>query len=256
MTKDAPSRASGFVYPRPDPGAKLRLFCFPYAGAGAAIYYSWANGSLDNVEVCAVELPGRGTRMQEPALTSIQSQVDSVFGGIHKHLDKPFAFWGHSMGSIIAFELTRRLSLESNLAPAHLFVSGRQAPHIPDKFAPTYNLPEPDLLRDLKRLNGTPREVLESPELMQLVLPMLRADLEAIDTYSYKPGAKIGCPITVFGGVRDPEVDRAGLEGWSEHTTAAFSLRMLPGDHFFLHSAQQLLLKIVNQGLQRVMQSL
>jgi medium-chain acyl-[acyl-carrier-protein] hydrolase len=156
------------------------------------------------------------------------------------------------MGSIIAYELARRLSKENGVIPEQLFVSGRQAPHLPNKFPPTYNLPEPDMLRELKRLNGTPREALESPEFMQLMLPILRADLEAIDTYVYSPGPALDCPITAFGGVRDPEVDREGLEGWREHTTNAFSLRMLPGDHFFLHSAQQLLLRIVYQALQRV----
>jgi medium-chain acyl-[acyl-carrier-protein] hydrolase len=157
------------------------------------------------------------------------------------------------MGSIIAYELARRLAQESGIRVSYLFMSGRQAPHCPDKFPPTYNLPERDLLRELNRLNGTPREALESPELMQFLLPILRADLEAIDTYSYSPGFMLDCPITAFGGVRDPEVDIKGLEGWREHSTGPFSLRMLPGDHFFLHSAQQLLLRIVYQILQRVM---
>jgi surfactin synthase thioesterase subunit len=242
-----------FIYPKLNPQASLRLFCFPYAGGAAAAYYTWVNYLPADIEVCAVELPGRGTRLQERPLTSIESQVELIFGGIHRHLDKPFAFWGHSMGSIIAFELARRLSRENGLLPAYLFASGRQAPHLPDKYPPAYNLPEPELLQELRRLNGTPREVLDSPELMQLMLPILRADLQAIDTYPYSPGAPLECPIMALGGVRDAEVDSDGLEGWREQTTDSFSIRMLPGDHFFLHTAQPLLLKIISQALQRIM---
>lgn len=253
MTKNTRVKTSGLIYPKPNLHAVLRLFCFPYAGATASVYHMWANGSLLNVEVCAIELPGRDTRKHELALTTIASQVDSIFDEIHEHLDKPFAFWGHSMGSIIAYELAQKLSKENGVSPVHLLVSGRQAPHLPDKFPHAYNLPEPDLLRELERLNGVPKDALESPDLMRLLLPILRADLEAIDTYAYTSRPALDCPITAFGGIRDREVDGKGLEGWNEHTIGHFSLRMLPGDHFYLHSAQQLLLRILNQILQRSM---
>jgi medium-chain acyl-[acyl-carrier-protein] hydrolase len=194
--------------------------------------------------------------MGEPPLTSIKSQVDAIFEVIHPHLDKGFAFWGHSMGAIMAFELARQLAMKNGLEPVHLFVSGRQAPQAPNKHPNIYNLPEPELLEELKRLNGTPKQVLETRELVQLMLPILRADFEAIETYVYSPGPGLNCPITVFGGTEDNEIERTDLDGWREHTTGSCSVRIVAGDHFFLHTAQPLIFRIIEKELQQNNRSL
>jgi len=235
--------------PKPNPRAVLRLFCFPYAGGTAHTYREWPQGLTDRVEVCAVQLPGRGGRMSERPFTNLASLVEVVAEQLLPHMDKPFAFFGHSMGAIIAFELAHRLRQEERASPEHLFISGRRAPQIPSTSRPTYALPEPEFIEELRELNGTPREVLEHPELMQLMIPVLRADFELIQTYDYTPRPPLDHPFTVFGGLQDYETGRDQLEAWREHTNAHFSLRMLPGDHFFLHSSRPILLGVLAKEL-------
>ena len=249
---DATTTSPRLCYHRPNPQASLRLFCFPYAGGRNLIFRGWQEGLPAAVEVCPVELPGRGRRLREPPFTKLTTLVEATAEAILPLLDKPFAFFGHSMGAMISFELARRLRREHAPTPVHLFVSGRRAPHIPDTDPPTYDLPEPEFLDELRRLNGTPQEVLEHAELIQLMMPLLRADFEVVQTYRYTPGPPLDCPITAFGGLHDVEVPREYLEAWRDYTAAGFTLRMMPGDHFFLHTAQRLLLQVLAQELQRL----
>ena len=235
--------------PRLNSGARRRLFCFPYAGGSALIFRDWPAGLSAEIEVCPVQLPGRGTRMTEPAFTRLAPLIDTLTEALLPHLDKPFSFFGHSLGAIISFEVARRLQAEYSLEPQHLFVSAHRAPQLADPDPPTYNLPEPEFVEELKRLNGTPPEVLQNDELMRLMIPLLRADFELVQTYSYVAGPPLNCPISALGGLRDHEVSRGQLEAWREHTKAAFTLRMFPGDHFFIHTAQQLLLTAVSKDL-------
>jgi medium-chain acyl-[acyl-carrier-protein] hydrolase len=153
------------------------------------------------------------------------------------------------MGAILAFEVARQLRREFRVQPARLFVSGCRAPQIPDREPPIYNLSEPKLLEELRRLNGTPRELLEDPDSMQFMLPLLRADFELIETYAYTPEPSLDVPIRAFSGLQDAEITRADVEGWREQTTAAFSLSMLSGDHFFLQTAQSTLLQLLAHRL-------
>lgn len=249
-TTSATSRwLSGY---KPNPRAALRLLCFPYAGGAANIFHAWSQSLPSSVEVCPVQLPGRGNRLTEPPFTGLEPLVETAARELLPYFDKPFAFFGHSMGAIISFELAHRLRLEQRNEPVHLFVSGRHAPQIPETETPTYNLPDKDFLDELRRLKGTPAEVLEHEELMQLMLPLLRADFELIQTYKYAPRPPLDCPITAFGGMADTEVPRECLEAWSAMTTGAFKLRMLPGDHFFLNTARPLLLQTLARDLQQV----
>lgn len=236
---------------KPNPGAKLRLFCFPYAGGTSRVFRDWA-AALDGwVEVCTIQLPGRGSRLPEPSFMSLPTLVSALAASIVPELDKPFAFFGHSMGALVGFELARLLRREYGLMPLHLLVSGRRAPQLPLRDPVIYNLPEPEFLREISRLNGTPKEVMEHPELMQLMLPILRADFTVCETYDYVPEPPLGCPISAFGGLQDHRVTRQDLEAWGEHTTSSFSLRLLPGDHFFLNTARPLLLQAVGRELLR-----
>lgn len=234
---------------KPNPQASLRLFCFPYAGGAALTFRTWSNSLPMAFEVCPVELPGRGKRITSAPFTRLQPLVQAIAQALLPHLDKPFAFFGHSMGGLVSFELARLLRKKYGLNPAHLFVSGYRAPQVPDPDPPIRALPEPEFLEELRRLNGTPEAVLENAELMQLLLPALRADFAAIETYVYTPESPLDCPITAFGGLQDREVSCDDLKAWREQTNAAFSLKMLPGDHFFLHSAQPLLLQSLSQEL-------
>ena len=232
-----------------NPHASLRLFCFPYAGGAALTFRTWSDSLPMSLEVCPVELPGRGKRITSAPFTRLQLLVQAIAIALLPYLDKPFAFFGHSMGGLVSFELARLLRKNYGISPVHLFVSGHREPQVPDPDPPIHALPEPEFLEKLRRLNGTPEAVLENAELMQMLLPVLRADFAVIETYAYTPESPLDCPITAFGGLQDREVRYDDLKVWQEQTNAAFSLHMLPGDHFFLQPAQPLLLQLLSQEL-------
>ena len=232
---------------KPNPRTVLRLFCFPYAGGGALVFRNWAEILPPEIDVCAIQLPGRGNRLRETAIKNMSQVVEAIGEEIVSLLDRPFAFFGHSMGAIISFELARLLRRGGHELPTHLFVSGHKAPQIPKTEPKTFNLPDEEFIQELLRLNGTPREVLDHPELMQMMAPLLRADFESIQTYTYQHEPPLDCPITALGGLQDPDINRETLEPWREQTTSTFNLRMFPGDHFFLNTEQARLLRVLAQ---------
>ncbi|MGF1523405.1 MAG: thioesterase II family protein [Leptolyngbyaceae cyanobacterium] len=233
----------------PNPQARLRLFCFPYAGGGVWNFRTWAEALPKTLEVYAIALPGRGKRFTETAFTQLAPLVDAIASAIIPYLDKSFAFFGHSMGGLVSFELARLLRRNAQCNPVHLFVSGRRAPQLPATDKPIHALSDPKFLQEIRRLNGTPNTVLENAELMQLMLPTLRADFTLLETYVYRYEPPLSCPITTFGGLQDSEVSVEALEAWCEQTSATFSLKMLPGDHFFLHFSQFSLMQLIRQEL-------
>jgi medium-chain acyl-[acyl-carrier-protein] hydrolase len=251
MTTTAP--LSWLACRTPNSQARLRLFCFPYAGGGASIFRTWSDGLSAEIEVCPVQLPGRGTRLREPPFRQLSSLVQALAQALFPYFDKPFAFFGHSLGALVSFELARQLRRQYSVEPVHLFVSACCAPQIPNSGAPLHTLPDPALLETLRHLNGTPREILKHEELMRLMLPVLRADFAVYETYAYSTELSLDCPISTFGGLHDRSVSRSDLEAWRAQTNAFFSLRMLPGNHFFLNTAKPLLLRVLSQDLFRLM---
>lgn len=236
--------------PKPDTNAKYRLFCFPYSGAGASVYQFWPP-LLPEVEVCAIQLPGRESRRLETPLTAVGDVILPVLNEIAPYLDKPFALFGHSLGALIAFELARHLHDEGSVIPLHLFVAAKRAPHMPDPAPPIHELPDREFVEGLcERYNGIPKEVLQEEDLMQMLLPALRADLTMNETYVYSNGTRLDCPITACGGLQDVSSSRNALEGWRLQTTGLFKLHMFPGDHFFLKTARVPLLRLVADELQ------
>lgn len=242
-----------FFIPQPNPRARVRLFCFPYAGGDAQVYRDWPR-QLASAEVWAARLPGRGARIKEAAFSDLRSMVEAMASAVIPYLDRPYAFFGHSMGALVSFELARRLRGRGLHGPAHLFVSGRRAPQLPADWPITYDLPDAEFVDYLRTLNGTPDAVFDHPELLELMLPLLRADFAVVETYSYVPGPALDCPVTAFGGAGDAEVNRAEVEAWATQTTAAFAARILPGDHFFLNDpqARALMLRVIDTELARV----
>jgi medium-chain acyl-[acyl-carrier-protein] hydrolase len=234
---------------QPDSRARFRLFCFPYAGSGSAVFRPWTRQLPSSIEVVPALLPGRELRMREPAFSRVEPLIDVASREIVPYLDRPFAFFGHSMGAIVSYELALRLRAERGIEPEHLFVSGRRAPQLPEPGPRMHELPEPEFRAELERLNGTPKELLEHAELMQLLIPLLRADFSVCHTYTYVPSSPLKCPITAFGGVRDVTTTRADIEPWCEHTSGAFRLQMLDGDHFFINQQQATILSIIMQAL-------
>lgn len=233
--------------------AKIRLFCFPYAGGTNLIFRTWGKTLGPSIAVCTAHLPGRERRLTEKPYTSALSLVEAAAEAIVPHLDLPFALFGHSMGALLSFELARHLRRRNLPLPKHLFLSGRCAAQLGVKEPVTYNLPADEFAEVLRRLNGTPREVLEHQELMELMIPLLRADFQICQTYPYAEEPPLDCPITAFGGLDDHEVTREMVGAWREQTTRAFRLLMLPGDHFFVNSARDRILDIISQELQRTL---
>jgi len=245
------STSSWVKFPRSSSEAHLLLFCFPFAGGSARIFDTWQNAFPETIAVCPIQYPGRGNRLREQPFVRMQPLVAAIAEELIPFLDRPFAFFGHSMGAMISFELARRLRKKHNQLPVHLFLSGCRALQFPDSSTVTYDLPDPEFIEELRSLNGTPPEVLEHPELMQLLLPTLHADFGVVQTYAYVSEPPLSCAMSIYGGLADPILPREDLEGWREQTTGMFSLRMFPGDHFFLLTASQMLLDTMNQELQQ-----
>ncbi len=231
------------------PLARLRLFCFPHAGGGALAFHGWSPCMPADVEVCAVQLPGRENRFHEAALRSWPALVDGLADAVRPQLQLPFALLGHSMGAILAFELAHALQTRWGLVPLHLFVAGRNAPQMPHEFDRLADLDDEQLIEELRQLNGTPQAVLEDRELMRVLLPLLRADFALCAAYRYVERQPLRCPITAVGGLHDPNTDPERLEAWRDQTTAAFAVRMVPGDHFFLATHRGLVARMIAENL-------
>lgn len=234
---------------KPNPQARLRLFCFPYAGTGVSIFRTWPDGLPADVEVCPIQFPGRGTRLMEAPFTRLSPLVQALAQALGPLLDKPFAFFGHSLGALVGFELARQLRRQSGVQPIRLFVSAHRAPQIPLRDQPIHALPDEKFLHELRRLNGIPDQVLAEAELMQIMLPVLKADLAVFETYLYATEPPLDCAISTFGGLQDGKVSRDDLDSWRAQTTGPFSLRMFAGDHFFLNTARPRLLQTLSEEL-------
>jgi medium-chain acyl-[acyl-carrier-protein] hydrolase len=185
----------------------------------------------------------------EPPFTRLSPLIQALAHALFPLLDKPFALFGHSLGALVSFELARHLRRQYGLHPVRLIISAGPAPQIACRDLPMHTLPDGELVAKLRRLNGTPREVLEHEELMEIVLPFLRADFALYETYVYSTEPPLNCHISTFGGLQDTNVSHSDLEAWHDQTTGSFSLRMFPGDHFFLNTAQPLLLQVLSQEL-------
>lgn len=234
----------------PRPEAQLRLFCFPYAGGGASIYRGWPAGLPEGVEVVAVQPPGRESRWREQPFRRLDAMADDAAEALKPHLSRPFAFFGHSLGAALSFEVSRRLLRNGAARPCHLFVSGRPAPRVESRDRPIHELPREEFLVELRRYSGTPDEVLENRELMDLLEPLLRADFAVSETYEYSPVEEpLPLPLTVLGGVRDQDVPTEDLEPWRLETRGPFQKHLLDGGHFFLNDLRSEVLRIVSREL-------
>jgi medium-chain acyl-[acyl-carrier-protein] hydrolase len=191
--------------------------------------------------------------MREPALPRMSLLIDALALAMRPYLSSPFAFYGHSMGALIGFELSRRLIGDGLPGPSHLFVAARRAPQLRDDRPLLHTQPEPAFVEQVSaRYGAVPKVIAEDPELMRLFMPTLRADLAVCETYEYQDGEPLDCPISVFGGQKDNGVSQADLDAWRLQTTAQFSLRIFAGDHFFIKSAKAELLRAISDQLPRI----
>ncbi|MFI8952675.1 thioesterase II family protein [Streptomyces sp. NPDC053750] len=217
----------------PEPRAPVRLVCFPHAGGSASFFFPLAGALAPDAEVLAVQYPGRQNRRHEPCVDDVHALADAVAQALGARSDgRPFALFGHSMGSLVAFETARRLQTRG-AAPSVLFASGRPAPSC--LRADTVHLRDDQgILDEIRAVGGTDARILDDPELLSFALPALRADYRAVETYRAVEGAAVACPVTVLTGDHDPRVSVAEAEGWAVHTTGGFSMRVFPGGHFYL----------------------
>ena len=229
------------------PYARVRLFCFPFAGGNASAYWGWAEGFPRDVEVCPVQLPGRGTRYTEPPFETMRDLVRATATGIENCLDRAFAFYGHSMGALLAFELAHELRARGRRGPMALFAGAHQAPMNPYRFGIAHRT-DAEVFAFVKRLSDQPDLLDEHPELLNLVLPTLRADLAVCDSYVYTRRLRLDCGLTVIGGV-DDVLPYDELARWQSETTGPFDIEMLPGGHFFLNTSREALLRCLARRL-------
>jgi surfactin synthase thioesterase subunit len=229
---------------------QVRLFCFPYAGAGASVFRDWSSALPATIEVVPVQYPGRENRVRETLINRIERLVTTLRGELGD-LNIPFAFFGHSMGALVSYELARKLHEEGKPGPVHLFVSGRRAPDRIDEDPLLHQSDNHTLIEKLREFEGTPEAIFQYPELLAFWVQIFRADLEACETYEYGNGTPLSCPITAFGGLEDTHVSQADIVAWQRHTRGEFASHMLPGNHFFLKQSREKLLNTICDDLNR-----
>ncbi|HEX6969595.1 MAG TPA: alpha/beta fold hydrolase [Micromonosporaceae bacterium] len=234
--------------------AVLRLFTFAHAGGGAAFFRPWRSALAPRIDVRPVLLPGRESRIRELPYRRMEQLLDPLCAALEPYLDLPYAFFGHSMGSIVAYEVARRFSARAAVGPVCVLVSGRRAPRLPATRRLFCTLSDDEFTAEVGRLNGTPPEVLGQPELLRLLLPALRADFELNEMYQPLPGRGLRCPLVAYLGVDDPEADPPELLAWRSETSGEFVLRLFSGDHFYLRNGRPDVLSAVRADLDRALQ--
>lgn len=222
---------------------------FPHAGAGPAWYATWGDHLPPEIELRVLHLPGRGSRHAEAAVTDFATLIATLSQVLSPEMDVPYALYGHSLGALIAFELARELHRLGERQPMQLFVSGCPAPHLIADRSPISELPEAAFVEELKQLGGTPAEVLENSDVLQLMLPSLRADMALFESYILRDDAPLNCPVFALGGSKDKIAGWNDLEGWRRYTSAGFVVQFLGGDHFFIREHRGEIVRIIAEEI-------
>jgi medium-chain acyl-[acyl-carrier-protein] hydrolase len=222
---------------------QMRLYCFPYAGGSASIFDGWQNALPHGTELRAIQLPGRGTRFNEPALTCWSGLTEAIAAMVADD-PLPSVFFGHSMGALVAFEVARALHAKGRRTPALLIASGCSAPRARPESRIRQSMSDAELIQELESYCGTPAEILEHKELMALLLPMLRADFALVEDYVYRPSPPLACPIVALAGQQD-EITADQIAAWAQETGGGFDEVWFEGDHFFLNSERDQVLQTI-----------
>ena len=252
-----PARGSEvwFTIPKPNASARMRLVCLPHAGAGASSFFMWGAALAPHgIEVRVIQYPGRENRLSEP-LIDAQGPMTRALAEIWPTVcaGKPTALFGHSMGALLGYELAVELAQRGGPAPVHLFVSGRNPPHVPPKLPPIHDLPQAEFLEAVgARYGNLPKEVIADPEMASLIAPILRADFALVDTYRWTARPIPSMPLGVFGGTRDPWTSSDALAAWKDYTSGATTGRMIDGDHFFHQRSRNEVIAAVSSDLASV----
>ncbi|SMC61673.1 thioesterase II family protein [Kibdelosporangium aridum] len=230
------------------PGASARLVCLPHAGGSASYYLPVAKALAPKVDVLAIQYPGRQDRRDEPCLETCQEMADGVFEALRPLTDKPLTIFGHSMGASVAFELVRRLE-DVGVRPTALFASGRRAPsRVRDEQVSLRD--DEGLIAEVKRLGGAGSHLLDDEDILAMVLPSIRADYRAAETYRWTPGPKLSTPVFAFIGDADPKVNQDEARAWAEHTTGEFQFRVFSGDHFYIDANAPAVIAAISEHIE------
>jgi surfactin synthase thioesterase subunit len=226
----------------------VNLFCLPFAGGNKYSYRGYANSAPEMLAIRPVELPGRGSRVREKLLVNAQHLADDIFGQIKEHLNRPYAIYGHSMGALLGYLITKRVLRENLRAPRHLFFSGCSAPSFLNEEPPLHHLPQEKFLEEIKNLDGSPEEVLTNETLMSFFVPILRADLQAIETYDYIETKPFHIPMTILIGTMDKITIEQAM-GWQKETTFQIDIQQFPGKHFFIYHHERDIISLMREKL-------
>ena len=234
---------------------KVKLFCFPYAGGSASVYNKWKIFADEAVEIFPIELAGRGKRIREPFYETVNDALKDMLALIDPYLDgAPYAFWGHSMGSLITFELYHAIIKNEKKEPVHLFVSGRYPPSVTGQSKILHNLPAETFKYEIMNMGGTQNGIFENKELSDIFLPILKADYKLIEEYKYvERNGKINCRITAFTGKEDTLVTQDDMRQWEQHTSNKFELYEFNGGHFFINDHAGEIMEIINRKLKELL---
>lgn len=229
---------------------KIKLFCIPYAGGSAAVYSRWKKLVNPLIELKQVELPGRGSRMNESLIDNIPDIVRNIFKEIKDQIKPPYALFGHSMGALITYELCKKIKQEGYPSPVHIFFSGKQGPQIKLKGLNCYNLPEDEFIKHILNYNGTNEAVFKNKELASLFIPILRADFKMVETYKFdRTDDYLECDVSVFSGTDDRAVSWEDLSGWQEVTKSNCRFYPFKGGHFFINEHTEEVVDQINNVL-------
>lgn len=227
----------------PAPDAKARLVCLPHAGGSANYFFPVSRALASRMDVLCVQYPGRQDRRREPCVGTIEEMADRIVEVLRPWADRPLAFFGHSMGAIIAFEVALRLQA-CGITPAVMFLSGRRSPST-FRLETNHLLPDKDLVQELRGMQGTDASLLDDDDIVDMILPSLRSDYRAVETYDNRDAGAVNCPIVVCNGDKDAMVTAAEAQAWENHTTAGFDLRTFPGGHFYLSDHAAALIALI-----------
>jgi medium-chain acyl-[acyl-carrier-protein] hydrolase len=228
---------------------RMRLYCLPHAGGTARIFHRWQKLLRNDIEICALDYPGHGSRIGEPLLDNIEQMAQSIADRLATDRSVPYALLGHSMGSLVAFETCRARAARAAAMPSLLIACGHRAPHVPRSSAPMHDAAHEVFVAHLRELGATPQEVFNTPELLDMMLPILRTDFRACETYSPRGRPRLPVPIAVYGGLGDEDTSRDTLLAWQAETAGPCVVRMFPGGHFFIRERAEQVVSMLERDL-------
>lgn len=232
---------------KPNPKARIRLFCFHHSGGSASFFFRWVEHLSPSIELTAIQFPGREDRFSEPFINSLEDIVFQLSEGFNAHKDKPFFVFGHSLGALVGFEFINAIRNHYSILPSYLVVSAARAPHLNYKRLPLSQLEDESLIEKLKIYNGIDKHILNAYDLLNLFLPIIKSDFRLLDNYQYKVVEPLLCNILALGGENDQTVNCEDIHAWSSYTMSKFHYLPFAGEHFFLKNHQPAILKIINK---------